>query len=77
MIENPDKKAGNSQVQKKALLLADAWNVVAAMVVCSWLGYFIGEKQGDAATGALLGAFIGLTYVACLIWLAVKRNNMK
>ena len=51
--------------------------VSAAMVVCSWLGFFIGEKKGDAATGALIGAFVGLTYVGCLIWLAVKRNSVK
>ena len=74
-----DKKKNKEPLNLQPLVaqLADAWNVVAAMVVCSWLGFFIGEKKGDAATGALIGAFVGLTYVGCLIWLAVKRNSVK
>lgn len=74
-----DKKKNTEPLKLQPFVakLADAWNVVAAMVVCSWLGFFIGEKKGDAATGALIGAFVGLTYVGCLIWLAVKRNSVK
>lgn len=72
-----DEQQNKDQFRSVVSRLADVWNVIAAMVACSFGGYYIGKKMGDEATGALIGAFIGLVYVAYLVWQAFKKSNTK
>lgn len=77
MDEKPPQKDPFKNAGALIARLADLWNVLAAMGVCPWLGFVAGGKMGDAQTGALVGAFVGLMYVAYLIWQALKKGNKK
>lgn len=75
MINDSDKKTGNDQEQRKVSILAASWNIIGSMLASSGLGYFIGWKLQDPATGAFVGGLIGLFYCGYEIWKAVRKPN--
>lgn len=56
-------------------MLALAWNIIGIMLATSGLGYFIGWKFQDPASGAFVGGFIGLFLCGYEIWRVARKNG--
>jgi xanthine/uracil/vitamin C permease (AzgA family) len=69
-----DKNENDTQPQK-SFLSGALWDILGAMIGCSMIGYFLGSKWGDPATGTMVGAAIGLVYVVYQIWKVLQNNS--
>ena len=47
--------------------------LLAGMVVCAGLGYFVDRRRGGGAAFTLLGMFMGLLYGGYEVWKLVRQ----
>ena len=71
-ITAKDKKNKTPSYNTPAISLG--FNMVAGMLVFTYLGYWLDKKHGGQLW-TLLGIFLGLTYCGYEVWKLVRNNK--
>lgn len=74
-MPQPEKPADERPRTGAAAALSLGSQMLAGMLACSMLGYWIDRKRGGGSAFTLAGLFLGLFYCGYEVWKLVRQLN--